>query len=100
MDITQPQFDPANDPTDAPRWGGHGRSAKDVAAEKSRWGVPVDFLADQDVTPPDLQRHHVPAALWPFVTDTAARMGADPTAVFISCLVSCASVMSDDWRLQ
>jgi hypothetical protein len=32
--------------------------------------------------------------------DTAIRMGVDPAAVALVALATCASVMSDDWRLQ
>ena len=65
------------------------------------WGDPVDFLASADATgEPVLTAEHLPEAIWPFVSDTAARMGVDPAAVALPALVSCASIISDDWRVQ
>jgi len=61
---------------------------------------PLDFLADADAVPPELQAGHVPAALAPFITDIAERMGVDPTSVALGCIVACASVLSDTWRIQ
>ena len=72
----------------------------DAAAKPGTWPQPLDFLADGDTVPPDLQAEHIPAALHPFVTDTAERMGVDPTSVALACIVACASVLSDDWRIQ
>ena len=69
--------------------------------QKPVWPEPVDFLADSDLTgAPMLEGHHIPAALWGFVNDTASRMGVDPVAVAVSALVTCASAMTDDWELQ
>ena len=64
------------------------------------WGQPVDFLADNTHGTPTLQPHHVPQALWPFITDVSRRMGVDPACVALVALVSCASVISDEWRVQ
>ncbi len=84
----------------------HGEPAP-AAAEKRKdsskpgqWPHPLDFLADGDAVPPDLQAEHIPAALFPFVVDTAERMGVDATSVALGCIVACASVLSDDWRIQ
>jgi hypothetical protein len=70
------------------------------ASNDQPWPEPVDFLANENHTAPTLRADHIPAALWPFVTDTAARMGADPAAVALASLVSCAAVICDDWALQ
>lgn len=64
------------------------------------WPPPVDFLADADAAPPELRQCHVPDALWNFVKDTSERMGVDPASVALACLVSCAAVTSDTWRIQ
>ncbi|TDH61575.1 DUF3987 domain-containing protein [Dankookia rubra] len=70
-------------------------------AEEGAWLPPVDFLADGEMTGvPELRPEHLPDTLYPFVTDTAARMGVDPVAVALSALVSCASVVHEDWRIQ
>jgi Protein of unknown function (DUF3987) len=61
---------------------------------------PLDFFADSDTAAPELQVDHLPAALWDFVQDTSARMGVDPASVAMASLVSCASIMNDDWRIQ
>ena len=64
------------------------------------WAQPLDFFADTEGTTAELRAEHLPAALWPFLQDTSPRMGVDPTSVVLAALVSCASVMSDEWRIQ
>lgn len=74
-------------------------SAKSKDSEA--WSEPLDFLADADATgAPELRPAHIPAAIAPFVFDTAERMGVDPAAVALSALVALASVMHDDWQVQ
>lgn len=63
------------------------------------WGEPISFFADEGAVP-QLRPEHVPEALFPFVSDTASRMGVDPVGVAVSALVACASVITDDWRVQ
>ena len=79
------------------------RTADEPVADKKTsvtWPPPLDFLTDADAAPPELRPEHIPDALWGFVKDASERMGVDPTSVALSCLVSCACVMSDDWRIQ
>lgn len=64
------------------------------------WPQPLDFIADQDSEPPTLRAEHIPQALFPFVSDTAERMGVDPASVALGCIVSCATVLTDNWRMQ
>jgi len=64
------------------------------------WGSPIDFFTDPNSQAPALLPEHIPDALWAYVSDTAERMGVDPTSVAMACLVSCASVATDDWRIQ
>ena len=61
---------------------------------------PVDFLADELGAAPKLESRHVPAVIWKFASDTARRMGVDPTSVALGGLVACASVASDEWAVQ
>ena len=75
------------------------RSRRDARGEV-QWGEPLDFLGDDSRPAPELLPEHVPDAIWPFVQDTAERMGVDPTGVALGCLVSCASVIDDHWKLQ
>ena len=42
------------------------------------WPDPVDFLTEDGTGSPELLPEHLPEALWPFVSDTAERMGVDP----------------------
>ena len=73
----------------------------DSECEEGEWPEPLDFLADAEMTgAPELKSEHLPAAIAPFVFDTAARMGVDPAAVALSAIVSLASVMSDEWCIQ
>lgn len=78
-----------------------GSAATGNAAADLDWPEPIDFLADDAVTgPPELRPEHLPDALWPFVTDSAERMGLDPCTMALVTLGACAAVTSDDWRLQ
>ena len=68
---------------------------------KGDWPAPLDFLADAEMTgSPQLKPEHLPEAIAPFVFDTAARMGVDPAAVALAAIVSLASVIDDEWRIQ
>jgi hypothetical protein len=64
------------------------------------WPDPVDLFREVGRGAPVLGQHHVPDALWPFVTDTAELMGVDPSGVAMCAIVSCASVITDDWSVQ
>jgi hypothetical protein len=65
------------------------------------WPEPVDFLAEGDLTgAPQLRDDHLPTAIFPFVADTATRMGVDAASVALAALVSIASVANDAWQLQ
>jgi hypothetical protein len=64
------------------------------------WPTPHDFLTDPNSEAPELSHRHIPEAINDFVFDTAARMGCDPSSPALSCIVSCASVASDDWKVQ
>ena len=78
-----------------------GRADTVPDADGDPWPEPVDFLAAGDlVGAPELRANHLPEALYPFVMDTAARMGVDPASVALATLVACASVADDHWQLQ
>lgn len=83
---------PRNDP---------GTQAFSGSDDGVRWEDPIDFLADDLLTGvPELRAEHLPAAIYPFVVDTAARMGADPASVALAAIVAASSVADDKWRLQ
>ena len=48
----------------------------------------------------DFAERHVPPVLWPFIIDNAERLGVAASTVALCCLVSCAAVISEEWRLQ
>lgn len=91
-------------------WRDRGRKAKGkpAAAEQQQsddpdeeWPDPIDFLADAELTgASDLRAEHVPDALYPFISDVAARLGVDKASVALSALVACTSIVSDDWSIQ
>ena len=65
------------------------------------WPEPIDFLSDDELLgAPELKPEHLPGPLFKYSLDVAQRMGVDPAAVALSALVSCAAVVTDDWRLQ
>jgi hypothetical protein len=64
------------------------------------WPEPVDCFAGPDTLPPQLTEDEVPQAIWPFVADTARRMGVATSSVALGAIVSLSSAVSDEWRLQ
>jgi hypothetical protein len=64
------------------------------------WSQPIDLFADQDTASPELRQDHCPEALWLHIKDTSERMGVAPSGVMLCDIVTCASVISDDWCLQ
>jgi hypothetical protein len=80
--------------------GFNGKPKANDHSKVIEWPQPVDFLIDQDTLPPVLLAEHCPDALWPFVVDTSERMGVDRASVELACLVTCSSVITDDWHLQ
>ena len=96
-DIPPPDFEPeCAGPEDEPVVKGRPAGP---SSDDSGWPEPVDFMANV-MSAPILGPQHIPAAIWAFSADVAERMGVDPTAVALAGLVSCASVMTDDWALQ
>ena len=89
---------------EAGAWIGGPDNVADVAtplATNATWEAPVDFFDDPAVTgTPALTADHLPDALGPFVADTSRRMGVEPATVALAALVSCASVMNEDWQIQ
>ena len=113
-DLTAPAFhlevdipgwdadDPGPHPDDQPGepaldWDWGKKNATGIAA---RWQVPLDIFQTGAEIAPRVAERHIPTRLWPFVEDTATRMGVDPTTVALGAIVTCASVIHDDWRLQ
>jgi hypothetical protein len=81
--------------------GSRSRETNEPDGAGETWPEPVDILADQDPGgAPILTGRHIPDALWPFVADTAERMGVATSTVALCAIVSCASVICEDWRLQ
>jgi hypothetical protein len=101
---TKQQRDDSDAPEHIPQEGelppGQVRPAGPKTYGGTIWHEPVDFLAGDASGAPVLEARHVPAALWPFVADTAERMGVDPAAVALCALVACSAVLSDDWLVQ
>jgi hypothetical protein len=80
------------------RPAGDGQVSSNAEGE---WPEPVDFLSSTEmVGTPTLRAEHIPPAIWPFVQDTAARMGADPASVALAALVALATVTHDGFVLQ
>jgi len=84
----------ANDP-------GPDAKPEQPKSDHSGWPDPFDFVTDPLITgSPTLKADHLPGIIAPFVFDTAGRMGVDPTAVALAALVSLASVIDENWRVQ
>jgi hypothetical protein len=64
------------------------------------WLEPVDFLSDRDRGAPQLKERHVPPSLWPFIADTATRLGVATSSVAMATIISSASAISEEWQIQ
>jgi hypothetical protein len=69
-------------------------------SEPNDWPEPVDFFSARNSQPPQLKERHVPPSLWPFIADTAERMGAATSSVALAAIVACASAIHEDWQIQ
>ena len=80
---------------------GERPSTEGSQATGDEWPEPLDFLGSTEMTGmPVLRPEHLPEAIWPFVADTAARMGVDPASLALAALVALASVAHEDFALQ
>lgn len=79
---------------------GPKRGNGQVPSLDQEWADPVDCFGMMHADPIDCTEADVPPALWPFVQDTAVRMGVNRSSVVLCCLVACAAVITDDWRVQ
>ncbi len=77
-----------------------GASFPNFSTAKPPWPEPVDFLTDREHGAPQLNERHVPPSLWPFIADTAARLGVATSSVALAAIVACASVISEEWQIQ
>jgi hypothetical protein len=64
------------------------------------WLEPVDCFRPLNTDPADVTEDEAPPALWPFIADTAERMGVATSSVTLAAIVTCAAMISDDVRLQ
>jgi hypothetical protein len=64
------------------------------------WPEPIDCFAPLNLSPAAVTEDEAPPALWPFIKDTAERMGVATSTVTLSAIVACSAVISDEWRLQ
>lgn len=80
--------------------GGHVGQRRSPDDAAFAWPEPLDVFADPNSEAPELRHDHIPAAINGFAFDTAARMGVDPTSVALCAITACASVVSDEWKVQ
>jgi hypothetical protein len=66
----------------------------------SPWLEPVDCFTPLNADPVDVTENEAPPPLWPFIKDTAERMGVATSSVALAAIVTCAAVIPEDWRLQ
>ena len=67
--------------------------------EEPDWPEPVDFevlLAGGGEATAD----HMPPSLWPYIQDTAERMGVALSSVALAVMVTCSSAISEEWQIQ
>jgi hypothetical protein len=76
---------------------GDGKATGNRAAV---WPEPLNCFTAANTEPAEATEDEVPPALWPFVDDTAKRMGVARSTVALCCLVPCSAVITDDWYIQ
>jgi hypothetical protein len=64
------------------------------------WPDPVDVFTPMNTSAAEVTEDEAPPALWPFIKDTAERMGVATSSVTLAAIVTCSAVISDEWRLQ
>jgi Protein of unknown function (DUF3987) len=69
-------------------------------AERVVWPETIDCFAPLHLLPAPVTADEAPPALWPFISDTALRMGVSTSTPTLGSLVTCSAVISDEWRLQ
>ncbi|HKO88759.1 MAG TPA: DUF3987 domain-containing protein [Burkholderiales bacterium] len=62
------------------------------------WPIPIDLWEQKPV--PRLKPEWLPQPLRAFVADQSELIGTDPTIMGIGCLVACAGVIDDGFRVQ
>ena len=92
--------DGAGDPRPEPPVEGRSSGRSQFGKNQFVWPDPLDLFASDDFGMPPLSPSHLPAALWPFVIDTAERMGVEPSSVALIAIASCSAVINDAWHIQ
>jgi hypothetical protein len=92
--ITEDPAEPAK------RGRGRKSNTSDDYQPPTSWPEPIDLFTTLDQAPPDVINDEMPAALWPFVKDTAERMGVARSSVTLCAVVSCSAVIDNHWRVQ
>lgn len=83
--------------------GGRAGSANRASStqEGGDHPTPYDVFGDEAMTGiPVMPALCVPDAIEGFARDEGERLGVDPAVIAAGCVVACASVISDDWKLQ
>jgi hypothetical protein len=94
---------PHIEPEVPPEWDARHPLAEEVPPDSTTTTVrvePVDCFTTYDNSPAEVTADEAPPALWPFIQDTAERMGVATSSVTLAALVTCSAVISDEWRLQ
>jgi hypothetical protein len=93
---------PRIEPEPPPDWESQHPPADEDAAGRTKppWPEPIDFFTPLVTSPAEVTAGEAPPALWPFISDTAGRMGVAASTVTLATIITCAAVISDEWRLQ
>jgi hypothetical protein len=69
--------------------------------DQDKFHQPFDLFGDADLTGiPVMPSQCVPDVIEAFAMDESARLGTDPAMIAAGCLVACAAVIDDEWKLQ
>jgi hypothetical protein len=82
-------------PGDQPRPGD-----PDAEPRTTAWPDPIDCFTPMNTSAAEVTEDEAPPALWPFIKDTAKRMGVATSTVTLAAIVTCSAVIPDDWQIQ
>jgi hypothetical protein len=90
-----PNFDKAKDFANK-----NGNGKTQPGSGETDWPEPVDCFTSLETEPIDVTEDEVPSPLWPFIKDTAERMGVAASTIALCALVTCSAVISDEWCVR
>lgn len=95
----EPATDPMLDIRESePQYAQEPPPAEYERPEDDGWGAPLDLWTETPVLPMNVAC--LPSPLHDFVLEQSELIGTDPTVIGMACLITCASMIDDRYRVQ